>query len=296
METTGRIFDIQRFSIHDGPGIRTTVFLKGCPLRCLWCHNPEGISPQPELSFVPDRCVACGACVRACPEGAHRMADGHHVLKRELCRHCGACVEQCPAGALEMAGREASVSEVLSEAVRDRPFYETSGGGVTLSGGEPTMQPEFCLALLRAARAEGLHTCVDTCGYCEWSRLEQMLPLVDLWLFDFKESDTQRHRDYTGVPNGRILENLRRLCASGARLVLRCPIIPGLNDRDDHFEAIRRLAAELGLSRVELLPYHGFGDGKVERFGLSGLRRIKAPTPAPHQVAEWQARTGGVTL
>ena len=180
--------------------------------------------------------------------------------------------------------------------LRDRAYYEKSGGGITLSGGEPTMQPEFSTALLRAAGAKGLHTCVDTCGYCDWSLLEQMLPLVDLWLFDFKESDPARHRDCTGVPNERILENLRRLCASGVRLVLRCPIIPGLNDRDDHFEAIRRLAAELDIPQVVLLPYHGFGDGKVERFGLTGLRRIEAPPPTPQQVAEWEARTGAVTL
>ncbi len=293
-DVTGIVFDIQRFSIHDGPGIRTTVFFKGCPLRCAWCHNPEGISPQPRLSFVETLCIGCRACVEACQHGVHRFEGGRHLLDRDACRACGACVEACPPRALELAGREVSASDVLSVVVRDRPFCEESGGGMTLSGGEPAMQPDFAVALLRAAKEEALHCCVETCGHCRWEHLERMAPHVDVFLYDYKETDPERHRRSTGVDNALILENLRQLDRAGARIVLRCPIVPGLNDRDDHFAGIARVAGGLeNLLWVDLLPYHRLGLGKRERFGLDGLAIIDAETPSAEAVEEWRRKIGG---
>ena len=294
---SGWIFDVQRFSIHDGPGIRTTVFMKGCPLRCAWCHNPEGVRAVGELSFIPERCIGCGWCFRVCRQQAHQTVAGAHVLARTKCIVCGACATECHAKALELVGREATVAEVLAEVLRDTPFYETSGGGLTLSGGEPLLQIEFTEALLAQAKAAGLHCCVETCGEADWQRFERIRRLVDLFLFDCKETDPAQHRRFTGVSNKRILENLHRLDAHGAAIILRCPIIPGVNDRDDHFEGIRRLAAGLAHVRgVELMPYHRLGEGKVARFGLDGAARISAATPAPETVAEWKRKLGGCVL
>ncbi len=287
---TGFIFDIQKFCIHDGPGIRTTVFVKGCPLRCLWCHNPESIDPGRNLSFDPRKCIGCGYCFRVCPRDAHAMDGEQHVVRREECALCGSCTAECYAGALEMAGREVTVEEALAEVMRDKPFYDTSGGGMTLSGGEPLQQIEFTEALLRAAKAEGLHCCVETCGHAPFSRVERLLPYVDLWLYDVKETDSDRHAELTGVPNDRILGNLRELGACGAAVRLRLPIIPGCNDRPDHFRAVAALAAELGgLERVEVLPYHRLGESKRERFGL-GDQTLTSQPPEEEEIAGWLAQ------
>ena len=224
---TGRVFDIQRFSLHDGPGIRTTVFLKGCPLRCLWCHNPEGISASPTVSFLPEKCMACGECVRICAHGAHRLeasdpsdSKAIHVYDRETCQECGECAEFCDTGTLEFVGRPMTVEEVMKEVKQDRAFYLTSGGGMTISGGEPLAQIDFTLALLRAAREQGIHRCVETAGFASWERLRAILPMVNLFLFDCKETDAQRHAEFTGQSNRIILENLRALHAAGAKVEL----------------------------------------------------------------------------
>ncbi len=284
----GRVFDIQRFSIHDGPGIRTTVFMKGCPLACLWCHNPEGVSDRRELSFTPDRCIGCGECLRACAAQAHRVIDGLHVLDRSRCRTCGACAKTCPAGALEVVGRDMTVGAVLAEVLCDRAFHDTSGGGMTLSGGEPASQIDFSVALLEAVKSEGMHCVVETCGECEYSRLARMMPHVDLFLYDWKESDPLRHKQATGASNARIEANLRALHADGARILLRCPIIPGLNDRPEHFEAIAAIVRELdGLDGVEIMPYHRLGIGKMERFGLEPTGRGAFEIPSDAQQASW---------
>ena len=180
----GLVFDIQRFSIHDGSGIRTTVFLKGCPLRCVWCHNPESLEKEPEVSFVPAKCIGCGCCFKTCVQGGHVLRDGRHILVRAVCKRCGACAAKCPSQAIEVIGREMTVADVIAEVVRDKPFYETSGGGMTLSGGEPMAQFGFSLALLQAAKVEGLHTCVETSGYGSKKRFLELRHFVDLFLWD----------------------------------------------------------------------------------------------------------------
>ena len=286
---TGRIFEIQRFSIHDGPGIRTTVFVKGCALHCQWCHNPEGISPDPELSFFAGKCIGCGYCFSVCSRGAHKTIEDAHVVDRAACRACGHCARECYGKALELVGREISAAEALEQVVRDRPFYETSGGGMTLSGGEPIGQIAFAESLLREAKGAGLHCCVETSGHGAYERLDRILPYVDLWLYDYKDTDPRRHRQYTGVSNRRILANLRALHEAGAHVLLRCPIVPGCNDRDDHFDGIAALAAELpNLRGVEVMPYHRLGESKTERFGMDS-RRIRSQPPQPQTVNSWIA-------
>jgi pyruvate formate lyase activating enzyme len=272
---TGMVFDIMKFAIHDGPGIRTTVFLKGCPLRCLWCHNPESQQRAREISFIPDKCIGCGWCFEHCPRGGHVMRDGKHVLLRDRCERCGACAEKCYARALEVVGREMTVEAVLAEVLKDKPFYETSGGGMTLSGGEPMMQFEFTAALLRAAKAAGLHTCLDTSGYAPIARYLEILTDVDIFLYDIKDTDPGRHRKTTGVPLEPILDNLRRLDAAGGRTILRCPLVPGINADDAHLEGIADLANSLAnVIEITLHPYHPLGKSKSERIG--------AIYPLPH--------------
>ncbi len=269
----GRVFNVQRYSLHDGPGIRTTVFLKGCPARCLWCHNPESQSFAPEVLVVETRCAHCGTCAGACAHGAPPPGS-------PLCAACGACAEACPTGARQLAGRETTVDAVLEEVRRDRVFYEESGGGVTFSGGEPLAQPEFLAALLAACRADSLHTAVDTCGFSPRERLLAIVPLVDLFLFDVKLVDDARHLSLTGLPAAPILANLRALSAAGANLWIRVPIVPGHTDGDDDLAATADLVAGLpGVRRVSLLPYHRAGAPKAHRLGREYVLDTLAPPP-----------------
>lgn len=279
----GVIFNIQKFCINDGPGIRTTFFLKGCPLNCLWCHNPESKALPPEMLFDPKKCVFCGGCAAVCPENCHVLDEKTHHFRRENCIRCGKCVEKCIPGALEMAGKTMSVEAALAEAMKDAIFYQTSGGGVTLSGGEPMAQFAFTEAFLRGAKEKGLHTCMETCGQAKWEQFEKLLGLVDIFLFDYKITDAQLHKKYTGVSNALILENLKRLDAAGAKIILRCPIIPTVNDTPGHFSGIAAIANELqNILEINPEPYHPLGGGKSELLGrdypLSHLNFVENET------------------
>lgn len=262
------VSNIQRFSISDGPGVRTTVFLKGCPLACLWCHNPETQAAGPELMFYAETCTLCGACAAACPNGAHTIMGGRHTIDRARCVLCGLCAAACPARALELRGEAMTPAEVMAVVLRDRMFYETTGGGVTVSGGEPLFQFDFTRELLRAAKAEGLHTCLDTSGF--GGGAEALVHYVDLYLWDVKETDPALHLAATGVELAPLLEGLRAVDAAGGAIRLRCPIVPGVNDREGHIRAIAALANGLAnLRGIDLIPYHRMGVGKAEAIGLA---------------------------
>jgi pyruvate formate lyase activating enzyme len=277
MVKKGIVFDIQRYAIHDGPGIRTLVFLKGCPLRCLWCENPESQAIRPELLFYPDRCISCGACVEACLHAALRLSGESLHYDRERCRHCLACTRVCPSRALERCGEPMSVEEVLAVVMRDKPFYAQSGGGVTLSGGEPLVQAEFVTALLEACKSEGIHTAIETSGHWKWAAFEPAVPFVDLVLFDIKHLDGVQHDRGTSVGNDLILDNLDLLDRRSIPVIVRLPVIPGYNDGDDVVSrTAHRLARMKSLKAVHLLPYHALGVHKYRLLGkeyrLDGIR------------------------
>lgn len=276
----GIVFDIQRFAVHDGPGIRTAVFLKGCPLGCLWCHNPEGLDPEPELSFFPRNCLGCDACLGACGRELIVKDDGGRRVRRERCKACGKCAAVCPSGALVMSGRAMSPEEALREVLRDRPFYENSGGGVTLTGGEPLLQRRFSHELLRLCREAGIHTALETCAFAPWRHLELLLPVTDLFLLDIKLIDSEAHFRATGAPNERILRNAERLGASGAAVVVRVPLIPGYTDSEENLRAIAGFAGRIGARGVDLMAYHALGDAKWAALGK------EAPIPPLGRISE----------
>ena len=288
---SGTIFDIKKYSINDGPGIRTTIFFSGCPLSCLWCHNPESQSLAPELLYRAGRCLLCGECIKACPEGAISLGKNSAAIitDRQKCTRCQTCVTTCYSGAREFPGHEMTVREVMADIEREIPFYDESGGGATFSGGEPLMQPTFLSALLKACRAQEIHTVVDTSGFANWRVFEQICEDVDLFLYDLKHMDGIRHREVTGVPNDVILENLRRLSSAGARCIVRIPLIPGINDDEKNLvESGKFLASLSGIEGVELMGYHNIAQAKYEALGREyALIGTKAPSEeAMHHAAE----------
>ena len=262
------IFDIQKFSIHDGPGIRTTVFFKGCPLSCIWCHNPESWRVTPQLFYTSSKCVGCGKCVDVCANSCHKFDNDCHIFERQNCIICGKCVNTCPTKSLELCGREYTVDEVLSEVQKDRIFYETSNGGMTLSGGEPMAQFDFVLELARKAKAAGLHIAIETCGFAPQKNFEAILPYIDLFLFDIKSTNSEKHKQFTGQDLTLIHKNLLFIDRNGKKLQLRCPLIPGVNDSENELIGIAEIANSLkNLQSIDIEPYHPLGAAKAERLG-----------------------------
>lgn len=280
----GSIFNIQRYSIHDGPGIRTTVFFKKCNLGCVWCQNPESQYELPEVFFDAEKCAGCGRCADVCPEEAVSLRDGRSFTDRVRCTGAGACVEACPNGARSLMGRIASLDEVFGEVAEDTLFYEDSGGGVTLSGGDPLAQPEFALALLRRCKEAGLHTTIDTCGYAAWYHVKKLMPYVDLVLYDFKHMDSAKHKQYTGFGNEPILRNAKGIHREFKKpMRARYAVIPGYNDSVENAEALAGfIADELDASvPVDLLPFHKFGGAKYQRLDrIDELADVEPPSDA----------------
>lgn len=261
-----KITEIQRFCMHDGPGVRTTVFLKGCPLRCAWCHNPEAQKNVAELLFYPNKCIGCGECIRVCRQGAHTI-EKKHTVDRTKCILCGECEKACPTVALEICGKDVSIDTVLSVVEKDRAFYGENGG-VTLSGGEPFSQGKAAVALLKACKEKGLNTVVETCGYADTDTLRMAIPLVDLFLWDIKDTDDDRHKKYIGASNKKILDNLEIADRNGAKMRLRCILVNGINTDENHYRSIAQIALSLSnCEGVELLPYHAYAGTKAVFLG-----------------------------
>ncbi|NLF31571.1 MAG: glycyl-radical enzyme activating protein [Planctomycetes bacterium] len=286
--TTVSLFEARRFAVHDGPGVRTVLFFKGCPLRCRWCHNPEGMDTRPQVAYHSHKCLHCGQCAAACPQGAHVLAGGRHVFDRRACVACGACEEACLGRALKLLGRPSTVEQARALILADRDFYR-DGGGATLSGGEPLLHATFCAELLRRLKADGIHCAVDTCGAVGWECFEEVLPWTDLVLYDLKGVDEERHRRQTGRSNRLILENLDRLTGRKVPVEIRVPVVPGFNDDPGSIDAIGAvLRGRANVTAVRLLPYHR-ARSKYDAIGLADTTP-DVPTPPDAVVAALAGR------
>ena len=278
------ISDLKHFAVHDGDGIRTTVFFKGCPLKCVWCHNPEGIGFKPELAYHENKCIGCMECAAVCPTGAHGTGDLHE-FDREKCIGCGACEEACLGGALKFYGRSVTVEELLPSLLEDKAFYDNSGGGVTLSGGECLMQADFCTELLRALKEKGIHTAVDTCGFVSRESLDKVIPYTDIFLYDLKAFDEDCHIRCTGQSNRVILENIRYLDSLGKKCEIRIPFVPGFND--DQMEKLAAFVRELhNVTKVKVLAYHNYAGSKYGALGMENTLPLTLPTKEQVEAAQ----------
>lgn len=267
IKTKLTVSEIQRFCMHDGPGIRTTVFLKGCPLHCEWCHNPETQKFSPELLYYGNRCIGCFSCADVCPNGVHG-GENEHIIDRSNCTACALCANDCPSSALELCGKEMTFADILSIAEKDKAFYGETGG-ITLSGGEPFAQNEATVEFLKACRTQRISTAVETCGYCDTDILLSAIPFVDLFLWDIKDTNRSRHKKYTGASNELILKNLNAANEKNARIRLRCILVNGVNTDDEHYKSIARLASGINnFDGIDILPYHAYGGSKALLLGL----------------------------
>ena len=273
----GQIFEIKRFAVHDGDGIRTTVFFKGCPLKCVWCHNPEGIGYHPQLSYYEHKCIGCGACAKICKEGAHVVRNGQHIFYREKCTGCGNCENVCLGGALKLYGKAVTVEELMPLLLEDRDFYENSNGGVTLSGGECLMQADFCAELLKCLKENGIHTAVDTCGFAPKEAIDKVMPYTDIFLYDLKAYDEEVHKKCTGQSNRIILENIRYIDQCGKAIEVRIPYVPDYNS--DQMEKLAEFMRGLqNLTKVRVLPYHNYAGSKYKALGMENSLPERLPT------------------
>ncbi len=291
----GTVFEIKRFAVHDGEGIRTTVFFKGCPLKCVWCHNPEGINLKPQVAYYNEKCIGCGECVAICPNKAHKLKNGVHTFNRELCIGCGRCDDVCIGNALQFYGKNVTVEELMPLLLKDREFYENSGGGVTLSGGECLMQPDFCAELLKELKKEKIHTAVDTSGFVPRDAIEKVMPYTDVFLYDIKAFDRDVHIKCTGQPNDIILNNLKFIDANNKKTEIRIPFVPNYNDAQ--IGKISKFVVNLkNVSRVRVLPYHNYAGNKYISLGYKNLLPDVLPTAKQIKAAENVFRKLGINI
>ena len=286
MDITGILLEPKRFSIHDGPGIRTVLFFKGCVLKCLWCHNPESISRRPQLGYYAHKCIECADCRDVCPMGAHDFSGGKHIFDHNRCKACGQCEPLCPGGALKLYGKVCTVKDAAASALQDLTFYQRSGGGVTLSGGEPLMQLDFAESLLKELKKYNLHTALDTCACVDSSAFARVLPFTDMFLVDFKHAVSYEHKKHTGLGNELVCQNLQWLSDRGARIEIRIPLIPGCNDSYENMEKTAGFLSKLCIESVRLLPYHSLARSKYRAINMPDTMP-DVPTPEYDQLTEF---------